>query len=137
MTKRQKPILSYQLQDPAQPRLEWLHLVLKQKNLKIENVLLDTGFDSDLALPFDYALIAGVTEFESKQVEYANGMSELINISKGEILFAKQKLEIEICWLENTDETLLGSGFLSKYLNLLSIDYEKSIISLSLKQNLT
>ena len=133
MIKSQKSLLSYHLKEPQEPRLDSLHLVLGEKKIRIEEILLDTGFNGDLAIPIDYAHLNNITEFIFNSVELANGSRKLMAITKGHVIISDLKLDVEILWLDETDEALLGSGFLAKFSNYLNINYKEDKIEIELK----
>ncbi len=45
-----------------------------------------------------------------------------------------QTFEVEVLWLDNSDEPLIGSGFFAKYADILQFNYKDNTISFLLKQ---
>ena len=131
-TQKQKPILFTQIKEPQTPKLDLLHLVLGNKKIDVADVLIDTGFDSDIALPVVYAIKSGIEQVDFFNVEYANGFTDSLGFTKGKVKIMEFEFEVEIVWLDDSDEALIGSGFLSKYTKYLNIDYQNSTLKIQL-----
>ena len=86
-------------------------------------MLIDTGFDSDVALPVTYAIKTGIEQVEFHNVEYANGFIDTLGFTKGKVKIEEFEFDVEIVWLDDSNEALIGSGFLAKYAKYLNIDY--------------
>lgn len=131
MTQKKTSTYLSHLQDPLHPRLSSLLLVIGQKPFQIEDILIDTGFDGDIALPVEIAIEADIVDFEVVEVEFANGYG-YIKTSLGNIKIDGHLFEVKIHWLNESDEALLGSGFLAKFSNYLNINYREGKIEIEI-----
>ncbi len=67
-----------------EPKLPFIHLVLNSKKIEIPNILIDTGFEGELALPMDLYHKASLENQEIKliRVNYANNSGTLMQTMK-------------------------------------------------------
>ena len=110
--------------------LDLLHLVLEGQKFRIQDILVDTGFDGEIAIPIDYAILAKIENFSTEKVEYGNGQIQDVNTSDGQIMLSDSSFNVKITWLEDCDEVLIGSGFLAKFCKEFQIDFFKAVLSL-------
>ena len=116
------------------PQLESLLLVLGSKEIMIRDVLVDTGFELGLALPIDlaYQINLQTKDFLYVQTEFADS-DGILRCSKGNIKLDNKLFEVDILWLEHSDEALIGSGFFAKYAEILQLNYKSDTLSILLK----
>lgn len=88
---------------------------------KIE-VLVDTGFSGELALPLQIAIPLGLQLTAAGEYQYANGSRSLEMVFTGSLDWGSQNRLVAITVL-NSDVPLLGGGLLHGY--VLLVDFEK------------
>jgi predicted aspartyl protease len=125
-------MFTLQLRDKKAPQLDSLLLILKSQKIEVRKVLIDTGFEGDLALPIDLAINLEVNSFGLQAVEFGDSQGEL-KFSFAEVELNNTRFKVKVLWLENSIEPLIGSGFFSKYSNILQLNYAANSISILFK----
>lgn len=73
--------------------------------------LVDTGFDSEVALSYDHADRLDLEILQYAKVTYANGESEQEIIARGKIIWFGKEVEIRVI-LSNDEEPAIGTRLL-------------------------
>lgn len=106
----------------------WVPLIvggLTQKR-KIE-VLVDTGFSGELALPLQLAIPLGLQLTAAGEYQYANGSRSIEMIFTGSLDWGSKNRLVAVNVL-NSDVPLLGGGLLHGY--TLTVDFKKKKLTI-------
>ena len=95
-----------------------VHLVAHDGRVFSVEVVLDTGFEGQLALPSEVIARAGMSYFDDYTVEMANGLSVTWPGYEGQVLWRGRKRDVLV--LESAGELLLGMNLLWR--NRLTMD---------------
>ena len=127
-------MISFQLSNPKLPTIKSVHLVSKNIKIRLKNVLIDTGFDGELAVPVEGLELLGLDPklLKTKTLLFADSVGSL-KVSQLTLVIFEQEFQVEVLWLENANEALIGSGFFAKYAEILQLNYKSDTLSILLK----
>jgi clan AA aspartic protease len=102
-------MINGKIEQSRYPRV-YLNLVVhdKSENLKF---LIDTGFDSELALSYNHADLYELELLQSVRVTYADGESNEELMAVGRIVWFGEEREVRVI-LSNDEEPALGTRLL-------------------------
>lgn len=127
-------MFSLQLKNLTQAHLDSVILESGKEQILAKEILIDTGFDGELAIPKEAAELLNIvsTDFEFQKMEFADSKG-VLRKSKVTMYFQEIKFNLNVIWLENSDEPLIGSGFFAKYADMLQFNYKENTVSILLK----
>lgn len=95
----------------GQPKIKLITKGL-QKQIAIEAVI-DTGFNGELCLPTEIAVLLGLELAGREMVELADGSMQTELFFIGKVILEKDEFPVQIS-LSESDDALLGTGLLKE-----------------------
>jgi predicted aspartyl protease len=90
-------------------------------------MLVDTGFDLDVALHFDFADRLGLEIYDVALIEYANGRSEEELLCRGQVKWHDHWQEVDIV-LTNDEEPAIGTHLLQGC--VMTMDFIRNMLTI-------
>jgi len=110
------------------------HVLSGLKRTASVAAILDTAFTGDIALPIELAfkLDLDIENFSKHPVEYADG-DGFAPVSILKIEFFDIIIGVQVYWLEDGSEALVGTKLLQRVRNISNIDFVRKIAKLEFK----
>jgi predicted aspartyl protease len=110
------------------------HILSRLRKVASVDAILDTAFTGDIALPIDLAfkLDLNIVNFSKQHVEFADG-DGTIPVSILKIEFFGIIIGVQVCWLEDGSDALVGTRLLERVKNITNIDFVQKIAKLELE----
>lgn len=107
------------------------HVLSGLRRIVDVKAILDTAFTGDIALPIDLAfkLDLDITNFSKQPVEFADG-DGFAPVSILKIEFFDIIIGVQVYWLEDGSEALIGTKLLQRVRNITNIDFVSKVAKL-------